>query len=81
MKLVRARNKNSKIIVLSAFCGAHAEALGRLVEKYNSENDDSVLFIDSTGWVPLEPLHPLRDGHRIISEKLTEILKKEIIAD
>lgn len=81
LKLVRARNKNSKIIVLSAFCGAHAEALGRLVEKYNSENDDSVLFIDSTGWVPIEPLHPLRDGHRIISEKLTEILKKEIIAD
>ena len=75
LKLVRSRNEKSKIIVLSAFCGAHAKELAVAVADYNRENTDNVYFIDSSGWVPVEPFHPLRDGHRIIAEKLTQILK------
>ncbi|MBP3359868.1 MAG: hypothetical protein J6N52_03370 [Clostridia bacterium] len=75
LKLVRSRNEKSKIIVLSAFCGVHAKELAAAVADYNRENTDNVYFIDSTGWVPAQPLHPLRDGHMIISEKLTQILK------
>ncbi len=29
-------------------------------------------------WVPKEPLHPFRQGHKIIAEKLSEELKKII---
>ena len=62
--------------VLSAFYGVYPEALKALVEKYNSENGDSIKFIDTKGWIPKEPLHPLRDGHRIVAENLTRELKR-----
>ena len=45
------------------------------------ENGCDVLFIDSTGWVPVEPLHPLRDGHREIAGHLTGILRRELFAN
>ncbi len=75
LKLVRERNAKSKIFALSAFCGAHAKELGRFVAEFNKENSESIVFIDSTGWIPLSPFHPLRDGHEIIAKHLTEIMK------
>lgn len=74
--VVRERNPQSKIVVLSAFCGVFPQELKAMVEEFNKENNDSVYFIDSTGWIPEEPLHPLRDGHKIVAEHLTEELKK-----
>lgn len=76
LKIVREINPNSKIVVLSAFCGSHPEALKATVEKFNGENGDKVYFIDSAGWIPKEPLHPLRDGHKIVAEHLTDELRK-----
>lgn len=78
LDVIREINPSSKLISLSAFCGAFHKELGEFIEKYNKENGCDILFIDSSGWVPLEPLHPLRDGHKIIAEKLTEILKREL---
>ena len=75
LRYVRKIRPNSVIIVLSAFVGVFAKALGELVEKLNKELNDNIYFIDSTGWVPKEPLHPYRDGHKIIAEKLTEKLR------
>ncbi len=76
LKLVRSRNQEAKIIVLSPFCGAMDDILPDFVKRYNSETGDSVYYISSHGWVPLEPLHPLRGGHKIIAKKLTEEFKK-----
>ena len=75
LDVIRQMNPHAKIVSLSAFCGGHHEALGKLIEEYNEKNACSVSFIDSTGWVPVEPLHPMRDGHTIISEHLTPLLK------
>ena len=77
---VRALNPNTKIIALSAFCGAHHEALGAFIAEYNQAKGDDVLFIDSTGWIDPEPLHPLRDGHKIVAEHLSTILKDLILS-
>lgn len=71
-------NPASKIISLSAFCGAFHKELGEFINEYNEKNNTDVIFIDSNGWVPVEPLHPDRTGHKIISEKLVEILKNTI---
>lgn len=71
---VRALNPNAKILSLSAFCGAHHEALGSFIEEYNASHGDDIFFIDSTGWIAPEPLHPMRDGHRTIAEHLAKIL-------
>lgn len=69
-------NPSSKIISLSAFCGAFHNELKDFIADYNKRKNTSVYFIDSFGWVPEEPIHPLRDGHKIIAENLEkEFLK------
>ena len=75
LDVIRAMNPNAKLIALSAFCGGHHEALGAFIKEYNEKNGTSVAFIDSTGWIPVEPLHPLRDGHKTVADHLTPILK------
>lgn len=75
LKVVRKHNPNTKIVVLSAFCGAHHEELGKMIYEYNKENNENIAFVDSTGWVPKERLHPLREGHKIIAENLIQKLK------
>ncbi len=72
---IRELNPHSRLISLSAFCGAHHGELGKFIAEYNEKNGTDILFIDSNGWVPLEPLHPLRNGHREISRRLVPILK------
>ncbi len=34
------------------------------------------VLTDASGWFSKEPIHPLRDGHILISEKLTKELQK-----
>ncbi|MCI8387746.1 MAG: hypothetical protein HFE63_04700 [Clostridiales bacterium] len=75
LKLIRERNPESTIIVLSPFCGAFDDVLPGFVEEFNRDNGDDVKYISSQGWVPAEPLHPLRDGHKIIAEHLVEKMK------
>lgn len=70
-------NPTSKIISLSAFCGAFHEELGEFIKEYNNKNNTDIFYIDSNGWVPVEPLHPNREGHRTISKNLTKILTEQ----
>lgn len=76
VKVVREINPSAKIVALSPFCGAFSAELKNLVCKFNKENNDNVYFISSVGWVNEEPLHPDRESHKIISQKLTEELRK-----
>ncbi len=76
LKVVRGINPDAEIVSLSAFCGVYPKELKAAIDEYNVENGDNVHFIDSTGWISPEPLHPFRDGHKIVSEHLTEELKK-----
>ena len=75
---IRAINPTSQIIALSAFCKAYPDELGKFINEYNKENSCRILFIDSTGWVEPEPLHPPREGHKIIAEKLCAVLREEL---
>jgi len=68
---VRALHPTSQIISLSAFCGCHAQALGKAVARYGN----GVCFLCSTGWIPEDPLHPHRDGHRVIANHLIPLLR------
>jgi len=80
LDVVRKTHPTSQIVVLSAFCGRYHAELGEMVEKYNEENGTDIFFIDSNGWVPPEPLHPLRDGHKIIADNVTAIMKERFFA-
>ena len=79
LDVIRARNPKSVIVALSAFCGAHHEALGGMIGEYNQKNGCNVHFIDSFGWIPRDPLHPLRDGHRTVAGHLVPLIR-EIMA-
>ena len=69
----------SKIISLTPFSGCLAKEIKEVVEKYNKEKADTVFYIDTTGWIEPEPIHPLRDGHKTVSEKLSEIIKEHLL--
>jgi lysophospholipase L1-like esterase len=76
LDVIRAHNPASQIIALSAFCGAFHAELGEMIARYNQKHGCDVRFIDSNGWIPVEPLHPLRDGHRTVAEHLVSRLKE-----
>ena len=76
LRVVRRINPDAKIVVLTAFCGVYPNELRTAVDKFNADNNDNVYYIDSKGWIPKDPLHPLRDGHKIVAENLTAELKK-----
>ncbi|MBE6614815.1 MAG: hypothetical protein E7631_05885 [Ruminococcaceae bacterium] len=75
--LVRQRNPNAHIIALTPFNGTLAEEIRSAVENFNNEWDDSVFYINSTGWIPPSPIHPKREGHRIVSRYLSDILRRK----
>ena len=77
--VVRKRNPDSKIISLTPFYGCLAKEIKDAVEKYNNEKNDSVFYIDTTGWIEPEPIHPLRDGHKTVSEKLSKIIREKLM--
>lgn len=79
LDIVIAMHPQSKIIALSAFCGAFSTELAELVRNYNYEKKADIIFINSTGWVPVEPLHPLREGHRIIADRLIRAMKENLL--
>lgn len=72
---LRANTPDAIIVCLTAFCGGFDAEVAEFVEKYNQTHEKPIHCISSKGWVPLEPLHPLRDGHRIIADHLTPLLK------
>ena len=73
---VRKLNPDSKIVLLTPFADVHTEDIIEIAKKYNEEKNDDLLVINSAGWIPADPLHPLRDGHIIVAEHLTEEIKK-----
>ena len=42
---------------------------------YNAANRTGVHFINASGWIPPEPLHPHREGHKTVAEHLTPLMR------
>lgn len=80
LDLLRNDNPSAVIVALSAFVGAFNDELAAFIPEYNQKNNANIHFVSSKGWVPEEPLHPLRDGHRFIADKFASILEKIIKA-
>ncbi|MDD6762398.1 MAG: GDSL-type esterase/lipase family protein [Clostridiales bacterium] len=76
LEQVSKKHPGARIFVLGAFCGWCHEELADLVDEYNMNRDSNVVYINTYGWIPAEPLHPGRDGHKIVAEKLIEILRQ-----
>lgn len=76
---VRERNEKSVIIALTPFGGYKADEIGEAVVHHNEKTGDNVYYVDSRGWVPKEPLHPLRDSHKEIARRLSEFIRKTFL--
>lgn len=79
LEIVRERNPKSKIISLTPFSGCLAKEIKEVVDAFNKEKNDTVFYIDTTGWIEPEPLHPLRDGHKTVSKNLSKIIKENLL--
>lgn len=77
LNVVRTRNKNSTIIALTPFSGCLAAEIKYCTEVHNNKYQDNILYLDTTGLISPEPLHPDRNGHRIISEHLIAFIKEK----
>ncbi|MBQ2278083.1 MAG: hypothetical protein II333_05880 [Clostridia bacterium] len=80
LEIVRARSPQAKIIALTPFCGALADEIREITDRFNRECGDHVYYIDTTGWIAPEPLHPTRAGHKTVARNLAEKIK-EIMDD
>lgn len=78
LDIIRNLHPAAKIISLQSFCGGHYETHKTMIREYNEKKKAGIVYIDTSGWIPLEPLHPLTNGHRILAEKLIPILKEVI---
>lgn len=78
LSLLRKHNPKSIIVSLSPFYGVYEQELKEIINSFNKYNNDNVIFIGTKGWIPQTPFHPLRDGHRIVAERLTKELAKYI---
>ncbi|MCQ2463112.1 MAG: GDSL-type esterase/lipase family protein [Clostridia bacterium] len=75
LHLIRKEHPDTVIICLSAFLGFCPDGLEKLISRFNKENNDNIHFISGANIIPVQPVHPLRDGHKIIAEYLTGKLK------
>jgi hypothetical protein len=65
--------------MLGVYCSGFGYTLqSNLIPEYNKKNNANIHFVSSKGWVPEEPLHPLREGHRFIADKFAPVLEKII---
>lgn len=76
LDLVRKMHPTSVVVILAPFCGRFDNQLSAFVPEYNKKTGADIKFVATAGWIPAEPLHPLRGGHEIIAEKLTAELSK-----
>lgn len=72
---IRAAHPQAKIFAMSVFCGTHEQDLEQLIPAYNAARNAQVVFLNGSHWLPAQPIHPLRDGHRLAAEKLAELLR------
>ena len=73
---IREMNPKAQIVCVSPFCGVFHVELGSMIEAYNAEHNSNVGFIDTAGWIPANPVHPLRDGHRTVAERMLPLLRE-----
>ena len=68
----------TQIIAMSPFRGTHKEDIEALVATYNERHNQHILFVNGSEWLPKDPVHPGRAGHRVAAEKLAEVLTETL---
>ena len=76
LDMVSEKHPEAKVFAVGAFCGWCHEELEGFVEEYNAKTGRNVIYINTYGWLPPDPLHPGRAGHKKASEHLAAEIRK-----
>ncbi len=76
LRVIRETHPGTGIVVLCPFKGFFRQELGKFVDEFNKKYNDNVHYINSYGWIPKDPVHPVRENHRVIAEQLAPLLEK-----
>lgn len=79
LDVVTKQHPQAAITVVQPFCGAFAEELQAVVQNFRAKYTQPIELILTEGWVPPEPLHPDRDGHRKVAEQLISLFRPNAI--
>jgi hypothetical protein len=79
LAILRKRNPRAKILALTPFSGCLAKEIKEAVDAYRQESGDNVYYLDTTGLISPEPLHPDRCGHSVISRRLCRFIREEML--
>ncbi len=75
---IRQKHPGTVIVCLSPFCGVFEAEIAACVARRRQDGDPLIHFISTQGWLPREPIHPLREGHRAAADRLTPLLESII---
>lgn len=76
LEVILQANPHSRLAVMLPFCGAFPKEIRETAAEAGRDTGREILVVDTAGWLPAEPLHPLRDGHRSAAERLTAALRQ-----
>jgi lysophospholipase L1-like esterase len=80
MEKIRHNYPNATILAMRPYSGNRAAPTQAAVKTRNDAGDKKVFFIDTTGWVTRadtnDGVHPTKDGHQKIADKLAPILER-----
>jgi lysophospholipase L1-like esterase len=75
LHVIRQKMLKTSIVCLAPFIGIFNSEVEQAVKKHNADHNDNIYYIDTTGWVEQEPLHPDRQGTDKIASILAPIIK------
>ena len=76
LEVIRQTHPQAKILCIVPFIGCRKEEIHEVAAAFSAEHGTPVTVVDTDGWLPREPLHPLRAGHRTAAEKLLPYFQK-----
>lgn len=76
LEVIIEANPRARLAVILPFCGAFPREIRTIAAEVGRDTGREILVVDTAGWLPAEPLHPLREGHRLAAERLTAALRE-----
>ena len=78
LKLISSIHPDAKMFAMTPFLGCFDSSIRHDVDRFAAEGKNEIHHISTKGWIPREPFHPNREGHRQASKILAEALREYI---
>ena len=75
LDVITGHNPESRIFVLTPFCGVWQKELPEIVSQYNARTGADITCLCTDGWLNSERIHPDREGHARVGKALAEALR------